>query len=105
MSRTYVVLEVSPAAYAEIRDKLLAAGYGHALHHEDGAEVVDMHGIALASDTAFSGTFGGVSDKQAERNAEVRAMLADAPEMTSEQRERQRESFARGNVMAGEPVT
>lgn len=46
-SRTYAILEVSPEVYAEIRAKLEAAGYEHALHREDDGEVIDMHGIAL----------------------------------------------------------
>ena len=44
---TYALLEVSPAAYAEIKTKLEAAGYAHAFHEEDGKVVIDMHGIAL----------------------------------------------------------
>lgn len=45
---TYVVLEISAAAYAEIRAKLQAAWYAHAFHNSDGREVIDMHGIAVA---------------------------------------------------------
>jgi hypothetical protein len=47
VTRTYVLLEVSPAAFAEVRAKLKDAGYDHALHREDGRETIDMHGIAL----------------------------------------------------------
>ena len=47
MTYTYAVLTVSPAAYAEIREKLEAAGYDHAFHDQDGGPVIDMHGIAL----------------------------------------------------------
>ncbi len=43
MSHTYVLCEVSRAAYDEIAAKLRAAGYDHAF---DG-ECIDMHGIAL----------------------------------------------------------
>jgi hypothetical protein len=47
-THTYAILEVSPKAYDEIKKKLIAAGYTHAI---TGAgrekEVVDMHGIAL----------------------------------------------------------
>lgn len=48
MTYTYVTLEVSHAAYQEIKDKLEAAGYHHAFHEdrEDGV-LIDMHGIAL----------------------------------------------------------
>jgi len=49
-SRTYAILEVTPAVYAEIRDKLAAAGYDHAFHCEDGSEVIDMHGLAIRAD-------------------------------------------------------
>jgi hypothetical protein len=50
MTHTYAVLEVSPAAYAEIREKLDAAGYDHAFDSHSGAEVIDMHGIALRAE-------------------------------------------------------
>lgn len=49
-THTYAVLAVSPAAYAEIRAKLAAAGYEHTFHVEDGEEVIDMHGIALGKE-------------------------------------------------------
>lgn len=48
-TRTYAVLEVPGAFYDLVREKLLAAGYDQAVHHDRGhGEVVDMHGIALA---------------------------------------------------------
>lgn len=43
-TRTYAILEVSPAAYAEIRGALEQAGYARSAFHDD---VVDMHGIAI----------------------------------------------------------
>ena len=43
MTYTYAVLEVSPAAHAEIKAKLLAAGYQHAIE----GDTIDMQGIAL----------------------------------------------------------
>jgi hypothetical protein len=48
---TYAVLDVSAECYAEIRAKLAAAGYEHAFHRSDSdyVEVIDMHGIALAT--------------------------------------------------------
>jgi hypothetical protein len=52
VSYTYAILEVSPAVYAEIADKLKAADYNHAFHcdnDEGKGEVIDMHGIALLS--------------------------------------------------------
>ncbi len=56
MSHTYAVLDVSSAVYREIRQKLKAAGYDHAIHRDErgatgsAAEVIDMHGIALAEE-------------------------------------------------------
>lgn len=53
VSYTYSILDISEAAYAEIRAKLDAAGYGHAFHfHED--EVIDMHGIAIRCEEVVS---------------------------------------------------
>ena len=40
----------------------------------------------------------------AEREARIRARLDAAPEMTAEERRRQRESFAYGNVKIDEPT-
>ena len=51
MTYTYAVLEVSAAAYAEIKAKLEEAGYQHAFHENRGhGTVIDMHGIALATE-------------------------------------------------------
>ncbi len=49
MTYTYVTLEVSHAAYQEIKDKLEKAGYSDQFHdNRDGdGVVIDMHGIAL----------------------------------------------------------
>lgn len=48
-THTYSVLDLSEAAYQEIRRKLEHAGYSHAFHEEDGRALIDMHGIAVAS--------------------------------------------------------
>ncbi len=48
MTHTYAVLEVSPAAFGEVRLLLERAGYQQAFHRETSREVIDMHGIALA---------------------------------------------------------
>jgi hypothetical protein len=40
---TYAILEVSPQAYRQIREKLEAAGHQHAFH----GDLIDMHGIAI----------------------------------------------------------
>lgn len=47
-THTYASLEVSPTTYAEVRAKLLAAGYEHSFHCDDKGEAIDMHGIAIA---------------------------------------------------------
>lgn len=47
---TFVVLEVSEAAYKEIADALRKAGYDHVFTREsvpNGKEVIDMNGLAL----------------------------------------------------------
>lgn len=51
---SYVVMDLSPAAYDEIRQKMLEAGYHQAVHGgmDDGRVVVDMHGIAVAREAA-----------------------------------------------------
>ena len=48
-THTYAILEVSRAAYIEIKEKLEKAGYSDQFHDDrdgDGV-VIDMHGIAL----------------------------------------------------------
>lgn len=51
VTHTYAVavLEVSPAAYAEIRKALEAAGYSSAFRsNSEHTELIEMQGIALA---------------------------------------------------------
>ena len=43
-THTYVELELSPAAYDEIRAKLAAAGCKHAFMDD---KTIDMHGLAV----------------------------------------------------------
>jgi hypothetical protein len=45
MTYTYAVMNVSPACFEEIKQKLIAAQYQHALHND--GKTLDMHGIAL----------------------------------------------------------
>jgi hypothetical protein len=47
VTHTYAILDVSPAAYAEIRAKLELVQYQHCFHKDGKDEVIDMHGIAL----------------------------------------------------------
>lgn len=59
ITHTYVVLEISPEAHAEIKTKLLDAGYDHFI---DG-ETIDMHGIALEPDGPKCQAAGVLIDK------------------------------------------
>lgn len=47
MTYTYAVMGVSPDVYKEIKQKLVDAGYDHAIHTHGGEELLDMRGIAL----------------------------------------------------------
>ena len=47
-THTFVILDLTPAAFAEISEKLRAAGYDHVFMESDGRSVVDMNGIAVA---------------------------------------------------------
>ena len=49
---TYALLELSAAAYTEIKTKLEAAGYADQFDQEDGRIIIDMHGIAVAEEKA-----------------------------------------------------
>lgn len=52
MTHTYALLEISPAAYEEIKTKLEAAGYADQFHDQDDGKVaIDMHGIAVIEET------------------------------------------------------
>jgi hypothetical protein len=53
MTYTYAILEVSSAAYREIKQKLEAAGYEDQIIDDLGGDrgVIDMHGIAIAEET------------------------------------------------------
>ncbi len=53
-THTYAVLELSPSAYSEIREKLAAAGY----HHAFNGDVIDMHGIGVTTEAEQPGTRG-----------------------------------------------
>lgn len=50
VTHTYAILKISAAAYKEIADKLRAAGYHENFDKDDGAEVIDMHGIAIKAE-------------------------------------------------------
>ena len=60
MTHTYAILEVSHAAYSEIKALLEAAGYQDQIHdNRDGdGVVIDMHGIALKDERESNETTG-----------------------------------------------
>lgn len=47
---TYAILELSDAAFQEIKQKLEEAGYQDQFHEDEGRIAIDMHGIAVASE-------------------------------------------------------
>lgn len=49
-TRTFALLEVERSLYDVVREKLVAADYGHAFSECDGREVIDMHGLALVAE-------------------------------------------------------
>jgi hypothetical protein len=53
VTHTYAVLEISAAAFAEIKEKLERAGYEDQFHQDrEHGIVIDMHGIAVAKSDA-----------------------------------------------------
>jgi hypothetical protein len=71
-TRTYAILEVSPAAYAEIRGALEKAGYEHAFHDD----VVDMHGIALKAAEQPKHYPNGMGEESRRLHREYNALVA-----------------------------
>jgi hypothetical protein len=54
ISRTYAILSISEAAFAEIHTKLAAAGYNDQFHDHDmygRVRMIDMDGIVLQSES------------------------------------------------------
>jgi hypothetical protein len=49
-THTFVVLEISQAAFDEIKAKLEAAGYQHAFNEDEDGLKIDMQGIAVAAE-------------------------------------------------------
>ncbi len=50
VTRTYVELEISEAAYNEIAEKLRKADYGHVFIKNRQHELINMYGIALVKE-------------------------------------------------------
>jgi hypothetical protein len=51
VTHTFATLDISAAAYEEITQRLEAVNYQHCFTSVDGAEVIDMNGIALKRET------------------------------------------------------
>jgi hypothetical protein len=67
VSYTYAIMKVSAAAYAEIREILVKAGYPYTeqFHNHDGiGEVIDLHGVAISTRDGAEPTLRPVSGKE-----------------------------------------
>ena len=53
-THTFAILEISKAAYDEIKGKLIDAGYEFAIMKEGDMEVIDMHGIGIKAEVVES---------------------------------------------------
>jgi hypothetical protein len=65
-THTYVILEIDPEAFNDIKKKLRDAGYDHAFM--PGGEI-DMHGIAIAPDPARSALALGAELRRMEKDS------------------------------------
>jgi hypothetical protein len=50
MTHTYAILEISKSAFDEIQEKMEAAEYQDQFSKDDGAPIIDMHGIAIKAE-------------------------------------------------------
>lgn len=50
MTHTYAILEVSQKVFDEIKHRLKQVDYHHTFGTDDGAPIIDMHGIALKAE-------------------------------------------------------
>lgn len=68
-THTYVHLEVSRAAYEEIKYRLAACGWEHAILNTDRSddEVLDMNGIALVREPLARSTVDPASKKETDQ--------------------------------------
>jgi hypothetical protein len=57
------LLEVSPETFAEVRTEFKSAGYDHALHRDEGREIIDMYGIGLMQRSVVHEVVGVVEFK------------------------------------------
>jgi hypothetical protein len=58
ITHTYVLLDLSEAAYLEIKNKLIANDYEHCIQDKDeNEERIDMHGIAIVKEKPIIAKF------------------------------------------------
>lgn len=67
-THTFSILEISQAAYEEIKGKLIEAGYQQTIMEEGEREVIDMNGIAITAEV-----FESVDTKNVRRHCGHRA--------------------------------
>lgn len=91
MTYTYAVLDVPKAVYAAVRALLDRADYQHAFHQDDGAEVIDMHGIALRSKDGPTNTDITVSTLLSSRTQQGRIDFTMNGELTQMDLDKARE--------------
>lgn len=82
-THTYALMEVSEKTHAEIKGKLIEAGYSHALHKEPDGMALDMRGIALKVE-AGAPIQKSISPWMPERNPLTVAMIGKLGEEASE---------------------
>jgi hypothetical protein len=51
MTHTFAALDISAAAFEEIKQRLEAVSYQHTFIKTDGQDLIDMQGIALKRET------------------------------------------------------
>jgi hypothetical protein len=93
MTHTYAVLDVPRAVYAAVRALLQRAGYDHTFQSSqvEGAEVIDMHGIALRAKDGPTNTDITVSTLLSSRTHEGRIDFTLNGELTQMDLDKARE--------------
>lgn len=78
-THTYAILELSPAAYSEIREKLANAGYQHAFN----GDVIDMHGIGVTAESTAHPNSMGLIDSASDNPSSLSFRGADISDARS----------------------
>jgi hypothetical protein len=94
MTYTYAILDVPGAVYAAVRALLKAADYHHAFQTDAGAEVIDMHGLALRAKPGSTGTDITVSTLLSSRTKQGRIDFTMNGELTQMDLDKAREVVA-----------